>query len=339
MDYNELKKEIESGNPALVYFFFGEEMFFIDQLVRKIVETVTDLTTKDFNCDLFDGDQVEGETVVNAASSFPMMADRRVVVLKSVQKLSMSDKNRILTYVQSPLESTCFVCTANKIDRRNRFYSSLIKQSHWLESKKLYENQAVDWVKKQLQAKGVTLSHEGATFMVQQVGTSLWNLFHEIEKILTFTRGKNRLNLEDITAVVGLSRGYNAWELTEAVGRKDFSRALVILKHLMEAGQSPVGIIMDLSRRISLFMRIRALLDQGMSADRISKTLGLRSYFAGQYMNQIRHFAADDLAFAVDVLLQSDAYIKTGYLSPNVVMTLMIHDLIRGSEGRFFTEV
>ncbi|MCJ7812410.1 DNA polymerase III subunit delta, partial [bacterium] len=304
-----------------------------------IIERATELTIKDFNCDLFEGDQSDGETVVGIASSFPMMADRRVVVLKSVQKLSVSDKKRILSYVESPLESTCFVCTANRIDRRSQFYAALIQHSHWFESKKLYENQAVDWVKRRLQEKGVTISHEGATLMVQQVGASLWSLFHEIEKILTFVHGKKNIDFEDVAAVVGFSRKFNIWELTDAVGRKDLLHALVVLKQLIEEGQSPAGIIMDLSRRLFLFLRMRTLLDQGMSFDVISKTLNLHSYFARQYMDQVSHFTTDELASAVDILLQSDHDIKTGYLNHDVVMTLMIHNLVRGCKGRFFVEV
>ncbi len=339
LDYRELKKEIESGELAPIYFLFGEEIFFIDELVKQIIERATELTTKDFNCNLFEGDQNDGETVVGIASSFPMMADRRVVVLKSVQKLSVSDKKRILSYVESPCESTCFVCTANRIDRRSSFYAALTQHSHWFESKKLYENQAVAWIKRRLQEKGAAISHEGATLMVQQVGTSLWSLFHETEKILTFTQGKKDINFEDVAAVVGFSRKFNIWELTDAVGRKDLHYALIVLKQLIEEGQSPAGIIMDLSRRLFLFLRMRTLLDKGMSFDVLSKTLNLNSFFSKQYKDQIGHFTADELTSAVDILLQSDHDIKTGYLNHDVVMTLMIHDLIRGCNGRFFAKV
>ncbi len=336
MDYLEVIQEIESGKLAPVYFFFGEEIFQIDALVQRIIETGIDPATKDFNFDLFNGEEIDGEMIVNTASSFPMMTDRRLVIVKSVQRLSVSDKDRVLAYVQSPLESTCLVCTANKIDRRKRFYSALVKHSCWVESKKLYENQAVRWVRSQLQKKGITLSSEGATFLVQQVGTSLWCLFNETEKIMTFAHGKNRLELEDVIAVIGFSRKFNTWELTDAVGRKDLNHALVVLNRLMSEGQSPVTIIMDLTRRIFLFMRIRAMLDRGLSPDGITKKLGLRPFFAKQYMDQIRHFTADELTYGVDVLLQSDRCIKTGYLNPDVVMTLMVHDLIQGNKDRFF---
>ena len=92
MDYQELTREVEGGKLAPVYFLYGEEVFFIEAMVKKIVKKGTDPTTKDFNYDILQGEQVDGAAVVGLASSFPMMADRRIVILKSVQKLSTSDK-------------------------------------------------------------------------------------------------------------------------------------------------------------------------------------------------------------------------------------------------------
>ena len=337
MEYQELKREIGEGKLSPVNFFFGEEVYFIEELVGKIVEKGTEPATRDFNYDVLQGEEVNGEVVVALASSFPMMTERRVVVLKSVQKLSSSDKKRILAYVQAPLESTCFVLTAGKVDRRQSFYANLVKHSRWAECKALYENQAVEWVKGHLRGKGITLSHEGATLLVQQVGTSLWSLFHEIEKLFTFSWGKKNLELEDVAEVVGFSRKFNTWELTDAVGRKDLGSALDVLKRLLEEGQSPAGLIMALTRRIFLLMQIRAMSERGLSQERVARTLNLRPHFTKRYMDQVRRFTTEELKTAVIILLRADLYIKTGYMKPNLVMTLVVRDLVRGaSKIRFF---
>ena len=337
MEYNDLKREIGEGKLASNYFFFGEEPYFIEALVRKIVEKGTDPTTKDFNYDVLLGEEADGKSVVTLASSFPMMAERRVVLLKSVQKLSLSDKKRILEYIQKPLESTCFVLTAGKVDRRQSFYASLVKHSRWVDCKVLYENQAVEWVKHHLRDRGVVLSHEGANFLVRHVGTALWSLSNEIEKLLTFTWGEKDLGLEEVTEVVGFSRKYNTWELTDAVARKDLKGALVVLKRLMEEGQSPVGLIMDISRRIFLLMRIRGMLDGGMSEYEVTKTLHLRPYFSKLYFSQVRGFSTMELESSIKILLKADFHIKTGYMNSFLTMTLVIHDLVRGgAEGKFY---
>jgi len=136
---------------------------------------------------------------------------------------------------------------------------------------------------------------------------------------------------------VGFSRKYNRWELTDAVGRKDLESALVVLKRLMEEGQSPAGLIMDLTRRVFLLMQIRVLSEKGLAQAEVAKTLNLRPYFMRLYMDHVRRFTTEELERAVTILLRADLSIKTGTMHPNLAMTLVVHDLVWGlSKTRFF---
>ena len=173
MEYRELTEQIKNGKLSPLYFLFGEEPFFIQKAIRAIIETGTDPETRDFNCDVLQGEACEGEMLVQIASSFPMMSEKRVVVLKSVQKLSSSDRKQLIGYVENPLESTCLVLTAGKIDRRKSFYASLTKHAAWIECKPLYENQALSWVERSMHDSGVSLSREGALFIFKQTGQAL----------------------------------------------------------------------------------------------------------------------------------------------------------------------
>ena len=330
MEYQEVRSEIETGKLRPVYFFFGDEAFLIDALMRKIVEQGTEPAIRDFNYDILHGEQTDGATVVSLASSFPMTAERRVVVLKSMQRLSTSDKDRILTYVQAPMTSTCLVLTAGKIDRRQGFYAKLVKHCCWVECKTLYENQAVEWVRQVIRSKGVAISHEGAVLLVQQAGTSLWNFYNEIEKLLTHSWGEKKLGLEHVGSVVGLSRQYNTWEFTDAVGQKDFKRALQLSQRLLEAGLSPAGLIISLYQRICLLMRVRALIDKNMKQPEIIKTLGMRPFFGRLYMSQAECYTMEELKSDLRVLRQADHRLKIGYLDPTMTLTLVIHRIIRG---------
>ena len=278
MEFRDIKQQIDTGKLSAVYFFFGEEDFLIDELVKRIIEKGTEPDTKDFNCDLIQGEDGDGKTIVSLASSFPMMADRRVVVVKAVQKLSPTDKKLIASYVKNPLESTSLVLTAGKVDRRQSLYSLLTKESQWVECKVLYENQAVAWIKQVIGKERISIQHEAATYLVQQVGTSLWTLYNEIQKLLTYACGKNKLDVDDVTGVVGFSREYRPWDLTDAVSQGDLVRAFTISQHLLEKGISPVALIMDLTRRVLLLMKIRAMLDRGFSQSDIVNHLHLKSF-------------------------------------------------------------
>jgi DNA polymerase-3 subunit delta len=340
LEYHEIKKEVESGKLANVYFFFGEEIFPINTLIRKIIDKGTNPATRDFNCDILDGETTDGQTVTGIASSFPMADIRRIVVLKSVQKFSSSDRKSISEYIKSPLESTCLVITAGKIERTKKFYVALLKNSRWVECKPLYENQAIEWIKRAIRQKDVILSHEGATYLVQQVGTSLWMLYNEVEKLLTYTWGKKKLDLKDVNFVVGISRKYNTWEFTDAVARKDIKKSLIILAKLLEMKQSAVGLIMDLTRRLRILIHIRTMLDLRNSQQQISSVMKLKPYFAKLYINQANQFSMEELENNIKTLLLADYSIKTGYLNPDMVLTLVVYDLIKGRTGkRFFFNV
>jgi DNA polymerase-3 subunit delta len=340
MEFNALIQDIRAGKIRPVYFLFGEEAYFMDALIRAFQEKIVKPETRDFNFDLLNAEETDGESVVNVACSFPLMAERRLIVLKSVQQFSTSDKKRILSYVESPLESTCLVVTANDVDRRQSFYAELSKLAVAVECKPLYENQAVEWVERVVRTKGGQISREAALLMVQQVGTSLWNLSNEIEKLLTFAGPKKNLGLPEVEAVAGFSRKYNTWDFADAVGKRELDKALIVMRKLLQEKASATGLIMELSKRIVLLMRIRAMIDKGGAPRTIAGALKLKPFFLNLYLSQANAFRMAELREANRVLLEADAHIKTGTIEPETVLTLAVYDLVRGKENRrFFTVI
>lgn len=333
MDFRTIKGEIESGKLAPVYFFFGEEPYWVDVLVHLAAEKGVEAEARDFNLDILQGEGTDGNAVVELATSYPMMADRRVVIVKGVQRLSSSDKKRVRSYVEAPLESTTLVLTAGKVDRRQAFYAALVKHSRWVESKPLYENQAQDWVVASMRERGVSISSGAAAFLVGQTGTSLWALHNEIEKLLTFAWGKKTISDEDVVNVAGFSRSFNSWEMTDAVGRKDLTTALSIMERMLEMGQSPVGLIMELARRVFLLIRLRRMIEDRMPQDEIQRALRLQPYFFRLYKEQARQYSMAELRKAARLLMKTDVSIKTGYMNADLAMTLAIHGLVRGVES------
>ena len=335
-DFASLARDVQNGKIAPVYFFYGDETYPVDRMVRLITEKTMDPATRDFNFDQFQGEAADGNTIVSAAQSFPMMAEHRLVILKSAQRLSTGDKNRILDYVKAPLDSTCLVICANRVDRRQKFWAELSRHSVWLESKSLYDNQAQDWVIQRFKSLGITGSAEAAGLLVRLVGTSLWSLHFEIEKVLTFCEGKSSISREDIFAVVGLSRDYNLWEFTDTVAGRDLQKSIRILNYLMDTKASPVGVVMDIFRRILLLIRVRLLIDQGLPQNQIERTLGLRPFFGKLYREQCQKFSLDELQKSLKTLLEADRAFKSGILDPKTGLTLVVYDIVSKRKARFF---
>jgi DNA polymerase III subunit delta len=334
-----LVQDIRSGRIRPVYFLFGEESYFIDSLIRELRTKIVRPETRDFNYDMLHAEETDGDAAVAIASSFPLMAERRLLVLKSVQKFPPSDKKRILAYVEAPLESTCLVLTAPDADRRQSFYGELTKLAVSVECKPLYADGAAQWVERAVRARGGQISKEAAVLLVEQVGVQLWSLSGEIEKLMTFAGPKTALGLAEVEAAAGFSRKYNQWDFADAVGNREFSLAMVIMRRLLREKSSETGLIVELSRRVVLLMRVRSLMDAGSSRSSINAAIKVNPYFVDRYIEQARNYTVRELRAANRSLLGADVLIKTGGLDPLTALTLAVYDLIRGAKNkRYFHE-
>ena len=70
-----------------VYYLYGDDDFLKDARVRELVEAAVDPATRDFNLELRHGTAIDAEELDSLLSTPPMLAERRVVVVREVDKL------------------------------------------------------------------------------------------------------------------------------------------------------------------------------------------------------------------------------------------------------------
>jgi DNA polymerase III subunit delta len=110
-NYDDFLEATKNKKYAPVYLFIGEEDFFSEECVSRIIRDLLTADTKAFNLDVVYGSKADASQVMAHAASFPMMSDRRVVVIKEFDKLLSGDleKELVSAYIARPLESTCLV--------------------------------------------------------------------------------------------------------------------------------------------------------------------------------------------------------------------------------------
>ncbi len=87
--YSRLVNELRSEDRKPIYFFYGEEEFFLDKL-QQVVEGLVPDDQKDFNFDLLYGRDISPEKLLSIIRSYPMMADQRVVILSGLMNTPMT---------------------------------------------------------------------------------------------------------------------------------------------------------------------------------------------------------------------------------------------------------
>src|ERR1041385_1111534 len=113
--FSQLESQIAKKDFAPVYLFHGEEDFLIEEGVNSLLAAIVDPATRGFNCDILHGGDLSSDDVAAMANAFPMMADRRVVVVHEFEKLSLKETGKsagsdvpFIRYIKQP-NPTCAV--------------------------------------------------------------------------------------------------------------------------------------------------------------------------------------------------------------------------------------
>lgn len=227
--------DIKIGNIKPIYFLMGEEPYYIDKLSDFIEENVLAEDEKGFNQTVLYGRDVTIEDIIGTAKRYPMMAERQVVIVKEAQDLSKTI-DKLESYAENPMLSTVLViCYKYKtLDKRKKVTKELTKSGIVYESKKLYENQVGEWIKRVLQGKNYGIEPKASAMLVEFLGTDLSKINNELEKLQIILPKGSTITPKDIEENIGFSKDFNNFELINALGSKNQLKAYQIVNYFAE---------------------------------------------------------------------------------------------------------
>ena len=122
MEFKQIIKDLQNKIFSPVYFFHGEEPYFIDLLTSYIEQNALDESVKEFNQAVVYGRDVSPMDVIDLARRFPMMGNYQVVIVKEAQEIKKIEE--LEPYLNAPMETTILVISFKhkKIDKRKGFY-------------------------------------------------------------------------------------------------------------------------------------------------------------------------------------------------------------------------
>lgn len=331
--YTKAIDQLKKDDLAPVYLIYGEEKYLHDELIDRIINISLDSGTKDFNLDLLYANETSADKIINIASSFPMMAQLRVVVVKDVHQLKPTDLKHLADYVSRPSKSSCLILSLPERKKTGKWFTVIFNNALSIDCRKLYDNEVPAWVEGYLQSKKLEIEKEAIQLLQAQVGNSLLDLVNELEKVQINIHPRTKITLEDIQNVTSISKQFNIFQLCNAVGEKNFPQAIAILNKLLEQGESQTGMIIQLMRHFVNLMKINENIRKGnRTINELMKVTGLTYYFVNNMMKQSKNFSTEQYRNSFNYLAEADLRLKTGYQKPDLVMELLLYRLIKGEK-------
>jgi len=280
----EIVAEIKKGTPRPIYFLMGEESYYIDKISQFIADNVLTEDEKGFNQMVLYGKDTTIDDVVANAKRFPMMAERQVVIVKEAQHLSRTIEN-LLSYSENPQPTTVLVICYKykKLDKRKKLYKAIQKTGELFESKKLYENQVADWIRKTMAGKSYQISPKSCVMLVEFLGTDLSKICNELDKLTLVVPASTEITPELVEKHIGISKDFNNFELKKAIGERDVKKASRIIDYFSQNPKDNpfVVTITLLNTFFTQLLQYHGLNDR--SSGNVAKVLGVSPYFVNEY--------------------------------------------------------
>lgn len=327
---DEVKKivnDIKAGAIKPIYFLMGEEAYYIDKLAEYIENNILSEEERGFNQMVLYGKDVSVDDIISNAKRYPMMAEHQVIVVKEAQHLSRSIEN-LAAYAENPQLSTVLVICYKyaKLDKRKKIYKAIQKSGVLFESKKLYENQVSDWIRKVLAGSGYSITPKAAILLVEFLGTDLSKINNELEKLKIVIPKTQEITPEAIEENIGISKDYNNFELKKALGERNVLKATTILNYFAQNPKDNpfVLTITLLNTFFTQLLQYHGLSDH--SSKSVASALGINPYFVKEFQIAAKNYPMRKVSGIIAHLRELD--VKGKGVGANLSQEDLLKDLL-----------
>lgn len=310
-EIKQLTLDIKSKKLKPIYFLMGEEPYYIDKISEFIEANVLTEEERGFNQMVLYGRDVTVDDIVSNAKRYPMMADYQVIIVKEAQDLSRNIE-KLAEYANQPQPSTILVLNYKykTIDKRKTLYKTLQKSGVIYESKKLYENQVGEWIRRVLSTQEYGISPKAAQMLVEFLGTDLSKINNELDKLKIILPKGTQITPEHIEENIGISKDYNNFELRKAIGERNVVKAHQIINYFSENPKdNPMIVTVSLLFNFfSQLLQFHGLNDK--SPRNVASALKINPYFVNEYVDASRNYPMKNVSAIIGVLRDFDVKSK-----------------------------
>jgi len=327
----------QSDEIAPLYFVYGDEPYLLDEAVDTIVETAAPDGTNEFNFDKYRGNDATAEAIRESAETLPMMVDRRIVLVRNFQEMASEEISELEPYFESPAETTCLIVHAYRedgedLDLRSGALRTLKREAIAHEFESLYDHDAETVVEKRARNHGLELSKAARAYLVDAVGTDIGALDQALEKVDLFvgpseSDGPRRVGVDAIQEVVAETRVRSVFDLTDALGERNFETALSILDRMLLDGEPPLRILHMIARHFRIVDRIHDPDYRGLQERELARKLNVPHWFVEDYQRHARTFDTSGIADIRRRILEVDSRLKSSGLDDRIVLEELLFDI------------
>lgn len=332
----------------MVIFIYGEDTYRSRQKLKEFKDKfMKEVDASGNSIVSLDGDGINMEKLSEMLGTSSLFARKRMIIIERITKnKDKSMPEKIADYLKENFSAAKNNQTVSSTDNiivfwdeeidekkvKNQIFDYLSKQAFVYKFKKLSNTEAIDWIKKEIDKKGLKIKNQAAINLSSLFGSDLWQLNNEVDKLIHYKlgQGSESNQLIDENDVFNIVRGNvneDIFALTDAIASKNKQMALTYLENEIAAGVAEINLLNMINWQFRILLLVRQCLDKGYTSRKITSLLKIHPFLAQKGMNQARRFSLNYLRDTLKKLIVIDYKIKTGQGSPIALLSLLITEM------------
>ncbi len=312
----QLKKELTEGKLGTLYLFHGEEDYLRDYYLETVRKKLLPPGMETFNLHVFQGKDLDLQTLSDCVDAFPMMNDRTVLVVYDYDLFKNEERrSRLEDLFQDLPDYVCLIFVYDllpfKANGNTRLGKLIKKVGVTVEFQPQQQSDLNAWIRRHFKALGKEIDNSTAEYLTFLCGGLMTGLGGEIEKIGSYAPGE-KITKADIDAVATPVLDARVFAMSDAIGAGRFDQAMAVLSDLYQMNEAPIKILAVLGTQLRQMWSARLALEQKKGQDYLSGLWKLRtSWQARKLLDAARRFDLSWCRNAVALAAETDLAMKS----------------------------
>ena len=319
MTLDDLRTELEAGRVRSSYLVVGAEPLLRDDAWEAIRTAALADRASDFDYERLDGETVTGAALLDAVGTLPVLAPRRLVVLREpesprARSRGITDALAEALVALKDSRDTVLVVLAEKVDGRSRWVKAFGSAAVVRCDPPRRGRALSDFIASEADRQGVRLDSAAIALFAERIGPQLLMLRQEIAKAALFAGPGEKVGAKHVAESTSDVAEEPIWDLTDAIGEGRCGDALALLGKLLRSGSAPPAI---LGAFVNHFRKLTSVRNGGVVA---GPPFAIR-----KLENQSHRFSPGRLLSCLAAIHQTDLALKgAGGITPELALERLV---------------
>lgn len=317
-----LVQDLKTNQFKNIYLLYGEEAYLKQQYKRKLQNAL--ISPDDtINLNVYEGKNISVKELIDQGETMPFFAERRLLLVEE-SGFFKNATPELAEYLEHLPETTFFIFVEEEVDKRGKLFKTVKSKGRTVEFARQTEETLQRWILGILRNEGKNITRATMELFLEKAGTDMKNISMELEKVLSYTMGREVITSEDVEAVCTTQTVNKIFDMVNAIAEKKQKKALDLYYDLLALKEPPMRILYLITRQFNIILQVKELRGHGYDGNAIAGRMGVQSFIVRGALRQAEAFSMEQIRQMVERCVETEEAVKTGNLNDKLAVELII---------------